>query len=77
MRKLMGNQPLPLVCPRREPTCTKRNVVSQRSGADGQFALKTNNFTFRCKPPGLNQLRHTPIAQRPLQLRDRMESTWR
>jgi hypothetical protein len=43
------------------------------SGADGQFSLKTNNFTFRCKPLGLNQLRHTPVAQHPLQLEDRME----
>ena len=45
------------------------------SGADGQFSLQTNNLTFRCKPLGLNQLRHTPVAQHPLQLEDRREFT--
>jgi len=45
------------------------------SGADGQFSLQTNNLFFRCKLLGFNQLRHTPVAQHPLQLMDRMEST--
>ena len=44
------------------------------SGADGQFSLKTDNLTFRCKPLGLNQLRHTPVAHHPLQLEERRES---
>jgi hypothetical protein len=45
------------------------------SGADTEFALQTNHLPVRCKPLGLNQLRHTPVPYHPLQLENRMEST--
>jgi hypothetical protein len=37
-----------------------------------QLGLKANNPAFRRKAPGLNQLCHTPVAQRPLQLENRV-----
>ena len=42
---------------------------------DGRFSLPTTNVAVRCQPLGLNQLRHTPVPDHPLQLEDRMEST--
>jgi len=46
-------------------------LVSIVGSTDGQLSLKTNYLAVSFEVPGLNQLRHKPIAQKLLQLTDR------
>ena len=53
-----------------DPPATASCSYRSSAAADGQLSLKTKNLPLWCEALGLNQLRHTLVAQHPVQLAD-------